>query len=197
MLFCLFFRFFVPWIKVFKPLNFRAEMTIILIGYMGSGKSVVGKKLSDVLGYDFIDFDDYIQKKEGKTIKEIFNGRGELYFRKMESKYVQEVLSNPNTVISLGGGTPCYGNNMNLIRSIKNASSVYLKTSVLVLSKRLFPERNQRPLISQIENKEKLTEFIAKHLFERTPYYTKSDITVNTDDKTIDEIVETIVMKLF
>ena len=164
---------------------------------MGSGKSAVGKKLSEVLSYDFIDFDDYIQKREGKTIKEIFNGRGELYFRKMESQYVHDVLSNTNTVISLGGGTPCYGNNMDLIKSLENASSIYLKTSVPVLSERLFPERNQRPLISQIENKEELTEFIAKHLFERIPYYSKSDITVITDDKTIEEIVETIVLKLF
>ncbi len=164
---------------------------------MGSGKSAVGKKLSDALGYDFIDFDDYIQKREGKTIKEIFNGRGELYFRKMESQYVHDVLSNTNTVISLGGGTPCYGNNMDLIKSLENASSIYLKTSVPVLSERLFPERIQRPLISQIENKEELSEFIAKHLFERIPYYSKSDITVITDDKTIEEIVETIVLKLF
>lgn len=172
-------------------------MNIILIGYMGSGKSAVGKKLSDVLGYGFVDFDDYIQKKEGKTIKEIFNGRGEFYFRKMESKYVQEVLSYPNSVISLGGGTPCYGNNMNIIKSLENTSTVFLKTSVPTLSERLFPERNQRPLISQIESKESLAEFIAKHLFERTPYYSKSDITIKTDDKTIDEIVESIVSKLF
>ena len=164
---------------------------------MGSGKSAVGKKLSDILGYGFVDFDDYIQQKEGKTIKEIFNGRGELYFRKMESKYVQEVLSNPKSVISLGGGTPCYGNNMTIIKSMENASTVFLKTSVPTLTERLFPEKNQRPLISKIESKDALVEFIAKHLFERTPYYSQSDITVNTDDKSIDEIAESIVSKLF
>lgn len=165
---------------------------------MGSGKSVIGKKLSSILGYGFIDLDDYIQHKEGKTVTEIFNKKGEIYFRKIESKYLDEVIgSNTNTIISLGGGTPCYGDNMDMIKNAKNASSVYLKASIPSLSERLILEKDQRPLISHIESKELLNEFIGKHLFERSTYYSQSDITVNTDYKSVDEVIESIILKLF
>lgn len=165
---------------------------------MGSGKTVIGKKLSVVLGYGFIDLDDYIQHKEGKTIAEIFNKKGEIYFRKIESKYLDEVIeSNTNTIISLGGGTPCYGDNMDMIKNAKNASSVYLKASIQSLSERLILEKYQRPLISHIESKELLNEFIGKHLFERSSYYSQSDITVNTDHKSVDEVIESIILRLF
>ena len=77
---------------------------------MGSGKSVIGRKLSEVLKYNYLDLDDYIQLEEGKTITEIFKEKGEIYFRKIESKYLSEVIADKfNTVISLGGGTRCYG----------------------------------------------------------------------------------------
>jgi shikimate kinase len=173
-------------------------MNIILIGYMGSGKSAVGKKLSDVLSFGYIDLDDYIQQKEGKTIAGIFKNRGEIYFRKIESKYLNEVIgANTNSVISLGGGTPCYGHNMDLIKNTENASSVYLKASISSLSERLILEKDQRPLISHIENKDQLNEFIGKHLFERSPYYSQSEITVNTDHKSVDEVVASIILELF
>lgn len=165
---------------------------------MGSGKSVIGKKLSEVLKYDYLDLDDYIQLKEGKTITEIFKGKGEIYFRKIESKYLKEVIDNKlNTVISLGGGTPCYGENMSKIKNAKNSSSIYLKASISVLAERLFLEKNHRPLISHIHDKEELIEFIGKHMFERSPYYMQSDITIDTGQNSIDEAVETVVLKLF
>lgn len=165
---------------------------------MGSGKTVIGKKLSGLLGYGFIDLDDYIQGKEGKTIAEIFNKKGEIYFRKIESKYLAEVIdSNNNTIISLGGGTPCYGHNMDMIKKVKNTSSVYLKASIQSLSERLILEKDQRPLISHIESKELLNEFIGKHLFERSSYYSQSNITVSTDHKSVDDVIESIILKLF
>ncbi len=165
---------------------------------MGSGKSVIGKKLSEVLNYNYLDLDDYIQLKENKSITEIFKSKGEIYFRKIESKYLDEVIDDKlNTVISLGGGTPCYGENMTKIKHAKNASSIYLKTTISVLVERLFSEKNHRPLISHIQEKEELIEFIGKHMFERSPYYNQSDIILNTDQKSIDEVVESIVLKLF
>jgi len=172
-------------------------MNIILIGYMGAGKSSVGKKLSEVLGFDYLDLDDYIQEKEGKSIKEIFSTKGEIYFRKIESKYLNEIISKSNSVISLGGGTPCYGNNMKHIKESKNTSSVYLKSSIISLTDRLLLEKDKRPLISHLKSKEELQEFIGKHLFERSAYYNLSDITINTDQNSIDEVVESIVLKLF
>ena len=172
-------------------------MNIFLIGYMGSGKSSVGKKLSEVLHYNFLDLDDYIQKKENKSITEIFKNKGEIYFRKIENKYLAEIESlKSNTIISLGGGTPCYGNNMEVIKNSKNSKSIYLKTSIVNLANRLLIEKDNRPLISHIRNIEELKEFIGKHLFERSPYYNQSDLIINTDQKSLDEVVQTIVAEL-
>ena len=196
MLFCLFFRFFVSSINTSKQLNFLAKMNIILIGYMGSGKSTVGKKLSEQLGHKYIDLDDYIQKKEGHSIAQIFKNKGEIYFRKVESKYLKEVLGIHGAVISLGGGTPCYGHNMDIIKNADDAFSIYLKATISNLTDRLFKEKDSRPLISHINQKQDLREFIGKHLFERSPFYSQSDITLETDNKTVDEIAETIITKL-
>ena len=172
-------------------------MNVILIGYMGSGKSSVGRKLSEVLQYDYLDLDDYIQQQEGKTITEIFKNRGEIYFRKVESKYLNELISSKdNTIISLGGGTPCYGNNMEAIKNSNDTISIYLKTSIAILSDRLFLEKDKRPLISHLEDKDELIEFIGKHLFERSAYYNQSDIIINTDQKSLEEVVEAIVARL-
>ena len=165
---------------------------------MGSGKSSVGERLSEVLSYKYIDLDGYIQQKENRTISEIFKNKGEIYFRTIESKYLKEILvAHDSAVISLGGGTPCYGHNMETIKNSKATSSVYLKTSIACLSERLLLEKDERPLISHLKNKKELNEFIGKHLFERIPYYDRSDIVVGTDNKTVDEVVESIILKLF
>ena len=172
-------------------------MNIIFIGYMGSGKSTIGQEFSKILKFDYVDLDDYIQLKEGKSISELFKSKGEIYFRKKESQYLLEVLSLETTVVSLGGGTPCYGNNMQYISDSANSKSIYLKASIPNLVERLFDERTSRPLISHLGNKEDLTEFIGKHLFERSAYYNQADITQSVDGKSIDEIVEELVLKLF
>lgn len=166
---------------------------IILIGYMGCGKSSVGKQLAKSYQMDYIDLDDYIEKKEGNTIKSIFENKGEVYFRKIEAIHLQDCLSSlRNTVLSLGGGTPCFGINMKTIINAKNATSVYLQTSIGELSKRLFTEKDKRPLIAHTTTVDELTEFIAKHVFERSQYYLQSELKVSTDSKSVDEIVDEI-----
>ncbi len=172
-------------------------MIIVLIGYMGSGKSVVSKSLADALGYDHIDLDAYIETKVGMSVQEMFQSKGELYFRKTESISLAEVLNKENTVVALGGGTPCYGNNLDLLNSDVNVISVYLKTSIQELASRLSEDASKRPLISHIQSKAQLSEFIAKHLFERAPFYETSKITVSTDNKTIKDITEAILIELF
>jgi shikimate kinase len=173
-------------------------MKIILLGYMASGKSSVGNLLAKIIGYNFIDLDDFIEKKEAMSISDIFDKNGEVYFRKIESMYLKELLLTPNKcVISLGGGTPCYGNNMDLITSNKEVVSFYLKTSINEIVNRLMNEKEQRPLVSQIESKESLREFVGKHLFERNSFYMRSDFIVDTDQRTKPNIVEEIVFKLF
>lgn len=173
-------------------------MNIYLMGYMGSGKSAIGKVLATTLGYDLIDFDDHIEDKEGATITNIFETKGEIYFRKKEGLYLEELVRSDleNTIISLGGGTPCYGLNLQHILN-SSSLSIYLNTSVKELTQRLWNERATRPLVSSQDSVENLEEFIRKHLFERGFYYNQAKRVVKTDGKSIPEIVEEIVAPLF
>lgn len=170
-------------------------MKIFLTGYMGSGKSLIGKKLAKSLDYSYVDLDEQIEVIEGTRINSIFNDKGELYFRKLENKILMDILEeNSNMVVSLGGGTPCYGDNF---EEIQNAGkTVYLKATVQELTDRLFPEKIYRPVISHLETKEDLEEFVRKHLFERAFYYNQSDIIINVDQKDPDEIVKQIKQSL-
>ncbi|RZN83203.1 MAG: shikimate kinase [Winogradskyella sp.] len=172
-------------------------MIIVLAGYMGSGKSTIGRELATILDYDFVDLDDFLAEKENMPIPEIFNQKGEIYFRKKETEYLKGILSSKiKIVLSLGGGTPCYGNNMNLIINDESVKSFYLKTSIPELLNRLWPEKHKRPLISHMNSKEHLTEFIGKHLFERSAFYSRSNYQIATNGQTVSEIVEQIVFKL-
>lgn len=169
---------------------------IILIGYMGSGKTTIAKTLSEILQKSYCDLDALIEQKEGNSISKIFAEKGEVYFRKKERETLENVLNeNPDIILSLGGGTPCFGNNMELIN--KGPSGVfYLKPSLQVLTKRLFNEKDKRPLISHLETEEKLEEFVRKHLFERNFYYLQAQHTIATDDKTPEAIANEIISLL-
>ncbi|MCR8666067.1 shikimate kinase [Aestuariibaculum sp. M13] len=172
-------------------------MILILVGYMASGKSTIGRILAEKLNYDFLDLDDYIEEQEQTSIKTIFQTKGEIYFRKAETKYLRELLdSKSNLILSLGGGTPCYSNNMDLILKADNVKSVYLKASIPTLVNRLKGEKGKRPLVAHIETDEELTEFIGKHLFERSPFYSQANIVLPTDNKTTSEIIEELNLKL-
>ena len=151
-------------------------MILFLLGYMGSGKSTYGKLLSNKIEIDFIDLDSYIEKNEDLRISEIFATKGELYFRKVEHKYLKDLLNiQSDVVISLGGGTPCYSNNMELIAQSDNAISIFLDTQLDVLTERLFyQKKSNRPILKKINSKDELRTFIAKHLFERRDFYKKS-----------------------
>ncbi|MCQ0111883.1 shikimate kinase [Zhouia amylolytica] len=162
-------------------------MNIVLLGYMGSGKSAIGKFLAKNTDLDFLDLDSFIEEKEGKTIREIFSDHGEVYFRKKETTYLKEVLETERKkIISLGGGTPCYGNNMDLILEATD-NVFYLKASIETLIGRLEKEKEQRPLIKDL-NKEELPEFIQKHLFERNFYYLRAKHIINVDKKSIETL---------
>jgi shikimate kinase len=145
-------------------------MKIVLLGYMASGKSTIGREISKKLDMKFIDLDDYISKREKRSISEIFKVKGEIYFRRIESLYLSEILnSKDNFILSLGGGTPCYSNNMDLIMN-SEAVSIYIKAGIKTLVSRLTAEKNKRPLVAELED-DKLVEFVAKHLFERGFFY--------------------------
>ena len=173
-------------------------MNIILIGYMASGKSTIGRLLASSINFEFIDLDDYIESKEGLTISEIFETKGEIYFRKVEHKYLKDILSNKKRyVLSLGGGTPCYAGNMELIQSVGNTTSFYLKASIKELVTRLMKEKDQRPLVARIKTEVELTEFIGKHLFERNHFYSQSDIQIMIDGKSKEKVVEELLLNLY
>jgi shikimate kinase len=173
-------------------------MIVVLIGYMASGKSTLGNILADKLNYEFIDLDDYIEKEEKSTVSNMFKLKGEIYFRKMETHYLKELLSGSNNlVLSLGGGTPCYSQNMDVILNTKNVKSVYLKASIPTLMARLINEKSKRPLVAHIETDDLLKEFIGKHLFERSQFYSLAHVTVTTDNKLTKDIIEELVFKLF
>ncbi|MCD2260595.1 shikimate kinase [Psychroserpens luteolus] len=172
-------------------------MTLFLVGYMGSGKSVIGKKLAEVLNYTYLDFDEFIEDNENATIAAIFETKGEIYFRKAEANYLDEVIGLEHTIIALGGGTPCYGNNMEKLLHSNNTQSIYLKAIIPTLSARLYKERVKRPLISHIESIAELNEFIGKHLFERAPFYEQAHLSIKTDNKSVNEVVEELVAQLF
>ena len=164
---------------------------------MGVGKSTVGKQLAEFLDYEFLDLDDYIEEKENCSISTLFKTKGEVYFRKLEAECLDEILTNRERIIlSLGGGTPCYGDNMSVLTSKTNCFSVYLKMSPSILSKRLFDYRNTRPLIAHISTQDELQKFISIHLFERQDYYMRANSVVTIDHLTSEEVVKEIVGKL-
>ena len=172
-------------------------MIITLLGYMGVGKTTIGEQLAIVLKYQFIDLDAYIEMKELQSVSEVFKTKGEIYFRKQEHFYLQEILSsNKKIVLALGGGTPCYANNMKLISGL-GSISFYLQLSPNLLANRLFLEKEKRPLIKNIQSIEKLTEFIGIHLFERQVYYTSAVYTITAANLSVKKITEAIVEKLY
>ncbi|MCY2687920.1 shikimate kinase [Salinimicrobium sp. TH3] len=172
-------------------------MKLILAGYMGSGKTAVGKALSAHLSMDFIDLDNEISVEENKSIPEIFSTSGEIYFRRREGEVLKKLLQQERSfILSLGGGTPCYGKNLQLIKDAPNTTLIYLKTGLLQLKARLIQEKDSRPLIKDLKTPEVLEDFIRKHLFERTFYYNQSDLTISTDEKSVEQIVHEISEKL-
>ena len=162
---------------------------------MASGKSTIGKRLSKKLSLNFIDLDDYIIEKEKMSISDVFKNKGEVYFRLIENKYLKEILSeNDNFVLSLGGGTPCYANNMEEINK-ENTISIYLEGGTATMIERLIRKKAKRPLIASLGD-DKIPEFVAKHLFERRPFYELAKLKVKIDEKTKKDVAKELVKLL-
>ncbi len=156
---------------------------IFLTGYMGSGKTTIGKTLADTLQYQFIDLDDYIEKKYARKIAEIFALEGEIAFREIERDCLHEIARNKNAVISTGGGAPCFFENMEFMNT--SGITVYLKLGAELLVKRLCGKnRKKRPLIAGKSNKE-LEKHVMDQLKIREPYYNKASIIIENYDAVI------------
>ena len=169
---------------------------IVLIGYMGCGKSSVGKKLSQKLNVKFVDLDSVIEKKYLKSISQIFNDLGEIKFRSIENSELNSVLSNyKKCVLSLGGGTPCYHDNMRLILSY-TTNVFFIDVNSEILSERLFKKKEKRPLISSIETIEEMKQFINKHYFERRPFYSRATYSITSNRNDSKNVVKEILSLL-
>lgn len=172
-------------------------MKIVLCGYMGSGKSQVGRLLASKLGLVFFDLDVQIEKNQQKSVKKIFLEKGEIFFRKKENEVLKELLDAPESfILSLGGGTPCYADNLEILKNNKEVRLIYLKVELNELTKRLFNEKEKRPLISDQESRESLNDFIRKHLFERQYYYLQSDVVLDVSTLSIEETVNLLIKQL-
>lgn len=168
---------------------------IILLGYMGSGKSTIAQTLANELQIPFIDLDEYIEKELEDSIPNIFKSKGEIFFRKKEHEYFKQLMSSSdNFILSLGGGTPCYANN-HLFLQQENTCSFYLKASIDTLVHRLQFEVSKRPILAQ-NTEEPLDTFIAKQLFDRSYYYYQATNVVTVDNKTPEEITKEILNQL-
>lgn len=166
--------------------------SIILLGYMGSGKSTVGNELARFLDLPFYDLDDLIAQHHHTTIPQLFKEKGVKAFRQIEHDILLETLTN-NTpyVLSLGGGTPCYHDNIkHIVASTPNV--FYLYASPTALASRLFIQKDGRPLISHLPDENALKEFIAKHLFERKAFYSQAHHKLAIGKKSVDELVSSI-----
>ena len=159
---------------------------------MGCGKSTIAEKLSSLLQIPFVDLDRVIEIEANMTISQIFESFGEVYFRKLEHDVFVELLaSSDKQIIGLGGGTPCYANNHELLKG-EGITSIYLKASVATRFNRLAHNKSKRPIVAN-KSDEELQEFIAKHLFDRSYYYNQAEYKVIVDGKTIDETVADII----
>ncbi len=158
---------------------------------MGAGKSVIAQLLSEKLGIKAVDLDEIIEKKLQMSVNDIFKLKGEIYFRKLERQLFLELIAlDENMILSLGGGTPCYANNHELLND-NGVVSIYLKASIETLYHRLSRVKHDRPLIASLEGAE-LKEFIAKHLFDRSFYYNHATHKLSVDDKSPEIIVAEI-----
>ncbi|MDD4972346.1 MAG: shikimate kinase [Paludibacter sp.] len=160
---------------------------IFLIGYMGSGKTTVGRLLAARLGYGFIDMDSHIEEKQFKSVPQIFAELGEEKFRLLEQQSLHEVAEFDHVVISTGGGAPCFFDNMGYMN--KRGMTVYLKLSPEELAERLESSHaNKRPLLADRKGEE-LKQFITEGLAKREPFYAQAAYSVSGEiESTVSQI---------
>lgn len=144
---------------------------VFLIGYMGSGKTTLGRGVEARAHIAFIDLDQYIEERYDKSIKDIFKERGEDGFRLIERDCIRELSLKKDILVACGGGTPCFFDNMEIMN--RRGTTVWLDASVDILHARLKEGRSQRPLIADFDDDE-LRGFIVKSLEKRNPFYSRA-----------------------
>ena len=163
---------------------------IFLIGYMGSGKTTVGKLLAKRLGYSFVDMDAHIEEQQFKSVGQIFAERGEDEFRVLEQRCLHEVAQFDDVIISTGGGAPCFFDNMEYMNT--HGTSIYLRFTAAELADRLATQAAKRPLIATKKGDE-LRQFISEGLNKREPFYTQANYSAEGDVNSVIEQIVTII----
>lgn len=160
-------------------------MKVFLIGFMGSGKTTIGKKLAIYLKYEFIDLDKLIESKAGMSIVDYFELHGEEAFRDLERTILQKTEFPENVIVATGGGAPCFGDNMDWMN--KNGLVAYLSLSPKALASRLEHSKTDRPLIRHLKGDE-LIDFISAKLQEREVFYKQAKYVVSASDLTAERL---------
>lgn len=168
-------------------LRHRRMKKLFLVGFMGSGKSTMGKQIAKGLNWRFIDLDDFIEAKMGKTITSIFNDEGEDVFRHLERETLEEMAHLDKVVVATGGGVPCFHDNMGFMNS--HGRTVYLKLPPQELCQRLLPVRSTRPLIANKSDGE-LLDYIKEKLSEREPFYNQAHILADASASSVTPYLE-------
>jgi len=160
---------------------------IFLIGFMGAGKTTIGKELASLLKLSFIDLDSFIENRYHKTIRQIFDKQGEVAFRQMEQKALLEVAEFEDVIISTGGGTPCFHQNMLLMN--EKGTTVYLKVSTTELIKRISLNLSTRPVLKNYSDNE-LILFVEDTLSKRRPFYEQAHIIFQPETQEISDFYQ-------
>lgn len=168
------------------------RMKTFLVGFMGSGKSYWGAKLAEYLNVPFYDLDEVIVEKEGRSIESIFAEEGEEYFRIVEKNTLYDITERADStegfVVSCGGGTPCFFNNIEYMK--KHGKVVWINPPIDILWQRLLREKNKRPLLQEISDDD-LRHYIQRKLGERKMYYEKADLVINEEAISLELFLET------
>lgn len=162
-------------------------MRVILVGFMGCGKSSLGKKIATRTDLPFIDSDKEIEDQNGLSVSELFVKHGESHFREMESRFIHSLFQQDSFVLATGGGMPCYGNNMQALNQL--GTTIYLKRPAAELAKRLLQAKSQRPLIQSLSEDE-LLEYIEKTLAEREAYYSQAQLILEREEQQLPFILD-------
>ncbi len=162
-------------------------MKIFLLGFMGAGKSYWGRLLADKMHLPYYDLDEVIVEEEGKTVAEIFAAEGEDFFRRREKEKLQEIARREEFILSCGGGTPCFFDNIQFMNAA--GVTVWLNPSITAMIERIARKRHKRPLVKELDDGE-LKAFVEKKLSEREPFYRQSRLIIDTANESIDTIAE-------
>ena len=166
---------------------------VFLVGYMAAGKTTLGRRAAQLLQVEFIDLDAYIESRYRKRVADLFAERGEAGFRDIERRMLHEVAEFDNVLVATGGGTPCFFDNMEYMRS--RGITVYLSASVPTLCRRLSLARVKRPLVAG-KTAEELTDCVTRMLEQREPYYRRADYTFDAEQyestRSVDEAVQNL-----